>query len=180
MVSVTLSEHPLQGDVFVDKMVFQRGGGVRDREQHDNPGEPQVDIAGEIRLFARAAHQSRYFKQPEDGNWFALGGGNQIAADEDRKQDQIEHHMHRDGAVMRESRVTGKRRWRWRDKAPDHAHQQENKQNDADAFMNFGSLVIPDIVITERYHPQPERKHAINRQRHQPVKQYREMSISSW
>jgi hypothetical protein len=125
--------------------------------------------AGEVCLGACVGQQGRDIKQAKYANGLAVGGGDQITADQNGEQDGIEGDMGGGGGKPGQARLARQRLRHRGDVAPDNADNQAHHQQNADALMQFWCLVIPAIVVAEGNHPQPEAKHGINGNGHDPV-----------
>ncbi|MNV83594.1 hypothetical protein D3C71_1774100 [compost metagenome] len=113
-----------------------------------------MHLARQIGLRAGVRESCRNVKKTKYANRFAVCGGNQIAADQNGKQNPIERDVRTRRANPRQFAVAFQGRW-WRRKvAPDESNDQSHHQQDANAFVQFRSLMVPAVVIAQRHHPQ--------------------------
>src|SRR5471030_2047816 len=61
-------------------------------------------------------------------------------------------------------------------KAPKQAEYHQCKDQDANAFVQFGCTVIPGVVIAQPDHPQTKNKKTIDGQSYHPMNYYLYMS----
>ena len=106
-----------------------------------------------IGLGPGVAQGGRHLKPAKHADRFAIGGGNQIAANQDREQQQIEQGMACRSGDAGKCRIGRQGAWRLRNHAPGQAKDHCHHQQDADAFMELRGVVIPAIVIAEGHHP---------------------------
>lgn len=76
---------------------------MRERDNDQRPGKPQMQRSGDVSLRARIRKRGRNLKPAKDANRFTIGGGNQVAANDYRKEQEIQEEMPR-GAPARVKR----------------------------------------------------------------------------
>ena len=80
--------------------MFKRGQPVQYREHYHGPGQVKVNGAGGIGLLRHAGHGGGHVEPAEYADRLAVGGRDQIAADQNAEQNGVQRQM-RENALTR-------------------------------------------------------------------------------
>ncbi|KAI3490842.1 hypothetical protein L1887_45004 [Cichorium endivia] len=116
-------------------MVFEGGKPVQHGQDHHAPGKPEVNDPRRVGLRPGIAKCCRNLEQAKDVNRLTVSRRNEIAANQDAKQQCIEGNMRGDCTDAGKFAVGLWRGGRRGNMSPDHAEDQPQHQENANAFM---------------------------------------------